>query len=143
MQAAAFARLVQAAAPGRVAPGAVGSRPKRIAGPADLSLGLAQRELHLLRSRGALPTVVSKPRVVVTMALALHVMQHGPPGDLVEAGVFKGRRPRCPKWRLAVRAARAEPHSESTRVTCPRNLAALGGPCCAPTLLQHPPPHPP
>ena len=56
---------------------------------AKLPHRFARRLLQrLLDAGGPLPSVVSEARVLASMALADHVVRHGPPGDIVETGVF-------------------------------------------------------
>lgn len=55
----------------------------------ELTFFVEQDYIHFL-ARMNLPTIVSVPRRVLTLQLALHVLIHDVPGDFVETGVFQG-----------------------------------------------------
>lgn len=54
-------------------------------------LAAASRRLRTLTAeKGELPTIVSRARLIWTMAMAAHVLRTGIAGDIVETGVFTG-----------------------------------------------------
>ena len=55
----------------------------------ELTMLIEQDYLHYL-ARMDVPTIVSVPRRLLTLQLALHVLVHDVPGDFVETGVFQG-----------------------------------------------------